>query len=131
MRAALRPVGLAIALLATVPTGCETHLVGPELTFVVESEALVPSSTLPAASTLCCCHVKGTVRNTSSIAIHVNLNFEGLDAGGASLGTALDFVPNVAPGERKPYEAVGINAPCASVATLRRAHIVTGVYTGP
>lgn len=121
---------LAVAM-AAVLSGCNEHETGPSLSFVVESESLAPSSTLDNAAAQCCCRVRGTVLNTSSIAVHVNLNFEGRDASGASLGTGLDFVANVPPGGRAPFEAAGITAACARVASLERRHMVTGVFIGP
>ena len=128
-RAVLRPVALATVMMGAITTGC-SHEMGPTLSFVVENEGLVPSSSLPNASSLCCCRVRGTVRNTSTIAVHINLNFEGRDANGVSLGTALDFVANLPPGGRAPFDAAGILAPCSRVVSLSRHHLVTGVYTG-
>lgn len=121
---------LAIAAVAVAVSACGEHETGPSLSFVVEGETLAPSSTLPDAAAQCCCRVRGTVVNTSSIAIHVNVNFQGRDAGGASLGTALDFIPNIPPGGRAPFEAAGISAACARVASLDRSHNVTGVFLG-
>ena len=121
---------LAIAAVAMVLTACGEHETGPSLSFVVEGETMAPSSTLPDAAAQCCCRVRGTVVNTSSIAVHVNVNFHGRDASGASLGTALDFIPNIPPGGRAPFEAAGISAACSRVATLERSHNVTGVFLG-
>jgi len=128
-RAVLRPVAFATVMIGAILTGC-SHEMGPSLSFVVESEGLEPSSSLPNARSLCCCRVRGTVRNTSSIAVHVNLNFQGRDGSGASLGTAIDFVANVLPGDRASLDAVGILAPCSRVVSLSRQHLVTGVFTG-
>ncbi len=127
----LRPLVLAVVIVGVIPVACGQHETGPSLSFVVESEALAPSSDLPNANAVCCCRVRGTVRNTSAIPIHVNLNFDGRAASGASLGTALDFVANLAPGASARYDAAGIFAPCAQVASLNRTHIVTGVFVGP
>ncbi len=128
-RAALPPLVFAAVMVAAILTGCSRHATGPSLSFAVESERLVPSSSLPNAASVCCCRVRGTVRNTSSIAVHLNLNFSGRDGRGASLGTALDFVPNVPPGGQASFDAAGIIAPCSQVASLGRQHFVTGVYT--
>jgi hypothetical protein len=124
----LRLLALAIALAGMA---CENHQTGPSLSFVVESQNLASTSTAPNAASICCCRVRGTVRNTSSIPIRVNLNFEGRTAAGASLGTALDFVSNLQPGASAPYDAAGIFAACSQVATLRGTHIVTGVFVLP
>jgi hypothetical protein len=124
----MRPLALAVVLAAFA--GCSDHETGPSLSFVVESQGLAASSTVPNASAVCCCRVRGTVRNTSSIPVHLNLNFDGRSASGASLGTAMDFVANLPPGERASFEAVGIIAPCDQVATLVGRHNVTGLNTG-
>ncbi len=122
---------LAAAAIAVAMTSCGGHETGPSLSFVVESESLVPTSNEPNAAAQCCCRVGGTVRNTSSIPVHVNLNFSGRDQAGASLGTAIDFVANIPPGGRAPFEAIGISAACARVASVVRSHNVTGVFIGP
>ena len=125
------PRSLAAAAVAVALTSCGGHETGPSLSFVVESENLVPSANVPDAAAQCCCRVRGTVLNTSSIPVHVNLNFSGRDQGGAALGTAIDFVPNIAPGGRGSFEAIGISAACARVASVVRSHNVTGVFIGP
>jgi len=124
----LRPFAVAIALLGLA---CETHETGPSLSFVVESQNLVPTSDAANAASVCCCRVRGTVRNTSSIPIHVNLNFDARTADGTSLGSALDFTPNIAPGASAPYDAAGIFGACAQVASVRTNHLVTGVFVLP
>ena len=124
----LRSLAVAIALLGIA---CEDHETGPSLSFVVESQNLVPTSTAANAAAVCCCRVRGTVRNTSSVPIHVNLNFDARTAEGASLGSALDFAANIAPGASAPYEAAGIFGACAQVASLRPNHLVTGVFVLP
>ena len=124
----LRSLAVAIALLGLA---CENHETGPSLSFVVESQSLVPTSTAANAASVCCCRVRGTVRNTSSVPIHVNLNFDARTADGTSLGSALDFAANIAPGASVPYEAAGIFGACAQVASLRENHLVTGVFVLP
>ena len=125
-----RHVALATVMIGAILTACSRHETGPSLSFVVEGERLAPSSPLPDANALCCCRVRGTVLNTSSIAVHVNLNFEGHDRNGASLGTAIDFVSSVPPGGRASFDAAGILAPCSQVVSLSRQHLITGVFTG-
>jgi hypothetical protein len=122
---------LLAAAIALVGIACEDHETGPSLSFVVESQNLVPTSTVANASAVCCCRVRGTVRNTSAIPIHVNLNFDARTADGTSLGSALDFAANIAPGASAPYEAVGIFGACTQVASLRENHLVTGVFVLP
>lgn len=122
---------LAAGVVAVALTACGAHETGPSLSFVVENESLAPTSTLADASNECCCRVRGTVLNTSGIAVHVSLNFRARDSSAAPLGTALDFVANIPPGGRAPFEAVGISAACSRVASLDRSHNVTGVFIGP
>ena len=122
----LRRAAFATLIVGTALTSCRSHETGPSLSVVVESETLVPSSSDANVASLCCCRVRGTVRNTSSIAVHINLNFEARGAGGP-LGTALDWVPNVAPGAQAPFDAVGIVAPCAQVTAITGRHRLTGV----
>jgi hypothetical protein len=126
-RAILLPV--ATSIIGAISSGCH-HETGPSLSIVVESRSLAPTLTEPNASSQCCCRVRGTVRNTSTIAVHVNVNFEARDADGRSLGTALDWIPNLAPDGRASFDAVGILGPCSVVKTLTDRHLLTGVYTG-
>ena len=125
----LRP--LAAVAIALIGIACEDHQTGPSLSFVVETQNLAPTSTEPNAASVCCCRVRGTVRNTSSIPIHVNLNFDARTAAGASLGSALDFAANIPPGASAPYDAAGIFGACAQVASVRANHLVTGVFVLP
>ncbi len=124
-----RPAAFTIVVIGAALTSCG-HEMGPSLSVDVESERLVSTSSLPNAASLCCCRVRGNVRNTSSISVHVNLNFEARDPGDASLGTAIDWVPNLAPGASAPFDAAGILAPCSQVGTLTGRHRITGVYAG-
>ena len=123
------PRAAVVALMfATAWSGC-SHETGPSLSIEVKGEVLAPSSSLPNAASLCCCRVRGTVRNTSSIAVHVNINFDAQSAAGF-LGTAIDWVPNLAPGAQASFDAPGIIAPCAQVTAIKGRHGITGVFTG-
>jgi hypothetical protein len=125
----LRAAALAAMMIGAASTSC-SHETGPALSVEVEGETLAPTSALANAASLCCCRVRGTVRNTSSIAVHVNVNFDARGADGAGLGTALDWVPNLLPGARAPFDAAGILAPCSSVTSITGRHLITGVFTG-
>jgi len=136
MRALRRglPGGNAAAYLLALATGvaslsCRSHETGPALSISVEGENLVPTQDVANAAAVCCCRVRGSVRNTSSIPVHVNIFFDARGASG-SLGAALDWVRNIDPGATKPYEAVGIVAACADVTSLTAQHSITGIYTG-
>jgi hypothetical protein len=108
--------------------GACQHETGPSLTFVVEDQRLEPTSSV--SSTLCCCRVKGHVRNTSSIVVNINLAFPATDAQNESLGAALDFVEAVQPGELREFDAAGLFAPCPQVRNVTSSHQVTGVFVG-
>lgn len=122
MRAALVSLALAGSL------GACQHETGPSLTFVVEDQHLESTSTV--SSTLCCCRVKGHVRNTSSIVVNINLNFPAVDAQNNALGAGLDFVEAVQPGQLRTFDAAGIFAPCSQVKTVTSVHQITGVFVG-
>lgn len=118
--------------LAAVLAACK-HTVGPTLTVAIEGRRLEPSSTVPNARNICCCRVRGTVRNTSSIPVNVEVRFHSRDANGKDLGTALDWVENVSPGASKPFDAPGIIALCSQVdeSKLENDPIAYGLYDGP
>jgi len=105
-----------------------SHTTGPSLTAEIVAESLEPTSTLPGADTICCCRVQGVVRNTSSIPVHIDLSWAALDASGGSLGTALDVVANVDPGEARPFDAPGIFAACSRVASRKFYLRLIGLY---
>ena len=122
VRAALVSLALAGSL------GACQHQTGPSLSFVVEDQRLESTSTV--SSTLCCCRVKGHVRNTSSIVVNINLNFPAVDAQNNALGSGLDFVEAVQPGQLRTFDAAGIFAPCSQVKTVTGVHQITGVFVG-
>ena len=119
---------LVALMVATAWAGC-SHETGPSLSVEVEEAVLVPSSSAPDATSLCCCRVHGTVRNTSSIEVHVNIVFDAQGTAGP-LGPAIDWVPNVAPGALASFDAAGILGPCAQVTGITGRHRITGVFTG-
>lgn len=127
-RAVGRRSALTALVIATALTGC-SHETGPSLSIAVEGEFLAPSSSVPNAESVCCCRVRGTVRNTSSISVHVNIRFEAAGATGP-LGTAIDWVPNLVPGGQATFDAPGIIAPCAQVTTITGRHRITGDFAG-
>ncbi|RPJ84995.1 MAG: hypothetical protein EHM13_02450 [Acidobacteria bacterium] len=116
--------------LAAVLAACK-HTVGPSLTVVIEGRRLEPSSTVPNAANICCCRVRGTIRNTSTIAVNVEVRFHSKDSAGKDLGTALDWVPNIPAGASKTFDAPGIIALCSQVATIDNDPIAYGLYDGP
>ncbi len=123
-----RWAALATLTIGTAWTGC-SHETGPSLSIAVESEFLAPSQSVPNAESVCCCRVRGTIRNTSSISVHVNINFD-VQGSTGPLGTAIDWVPNVAPGAQASFDAPGIIAPCTQVTTITGRHRITGIFLG-
>jgi hypothetical protein len=123
-----RHVALVVLLVTVAATGC-SHETGPSLSVEVSGESLVPTSDVANAAAACCCRVRGSVRNTSSIAVDVFINFEVAGAAGP-LGAALDWVPSIGPGEQSSFDAVGILAPCQQVTGLTPHHGLTGHFVG-
>jgi len=115
MTKAARLAGAAIlAAGAALAIGCQNSVTGPSLTAVVGSLSLTPTLKVPAGENICCCHVVGTVRNTSSIAVNVQLDFQAKQ-GGTVVGTATVMVENVSPDAVRSFEAKGVYAPCSSL----------------
>jgi hypothetical protein len=104
------------------------HPTGPSLTAVIESQTLVPTSSVPFAESICCCHVTGTVRNTSSVSVDIILDWTASDASGKPLGLATDFAKNVAPGASAPFDAAGIFSACSLVKNIVPTVTVIGIY---
>lgn len=109
-----------LALAAAVAIGCQNGVSGPSLTAVTSQLSLVPTlgSTpdLSANMNTCCCHVSGTVKNTSSIEVNVELRFPAKNRQtGESVGMGLALQKNMAAGASRSFEAVGIYAPCNSI----------------
>jgi hypothetical protein len=123
-----RRAAFAALMVATAWTGC-SHETGPSLSIEVENAVLAPSSSIANAASICCCRVRGTVRNTSSITVDVNINFDSQGAAGG-LGTAIDWVRNLESGAQASFDAPGIIAPCEQVTAITGRHRITGVFTG-
>jgi hypothetical protein len=121
----------AAALIAAAMITACSQVTGPSLTVSIESRQLTPSSTTVAnPDTICCCHVTGTVKNTSSIPVHVDIRFHVKDSSGSEF-TALDWVRDIPAGGSKPYDAAGIIAPCKQVASITNDPLAYGVYSLP
>ena len=74
------------------------------------------------------CRVQGTVLNTSPITVHVSLQFRATGRDGSDIGTALDYVPDIPPGDSRPYDAPGIFQPCNQVASVEPDVLVVGLF---
>jgi hypothetical protein len=132
----MRPIprvvtALVLAAAAAAVLAACSHTVGPSLSVSIEGRRLEPSSTVPNAANICCCRVRGSVKNTSSIAVNVEVRFHTKDATGKDLGTALDWVPSVPAGGTKSFDAAGIIAVCSQVASIDNDPIAYGLYDGP
>lgn len=127
-----RTVRFVVSLfLAAVAAGsflaCQ-HDAGPSLSIAIEGRRLEPSATVPNAAALCCCRVRGSVHNTSAIAVHAELRFHASNAKGESLGTAVDWVKDIPAGGSKSFDAAGIVALCSEVAKITDDPLAYGVY---
>ena len=123
----IAPCVLASGLMIMGLSGC-SHETGPALSAVVDEEYLAPTLEAPDAAQRCCCRVRGAIRNTSSIDVHVSLRWRITDLAGKDVGTAIDFVPNIKPGDSRAFDAAGIYTPCANVKTFERDVLVIGLY---
>jgi hypothetical protein len=118
----------AAALVGAILLAACTQVAGPTLTVSIEGRRLEPSSTVPNAATLCCCVVKGNVRNTSSIPIHVEARFFAKNPAGETM-QAVDWVPDVPAGATKPFAASGFLVPCGQVSSVQDDPLAFGVFT--
>jgi hypothetical protein len=111
-------VALGAALVgALLLAGCQNGVSGPSLTAATSAVTLMPSlgsvPDLEANKNTCCCHVTGTVKNTSGIEVHVELKFPATNRQtGQPAGTALTILRNIGPGASRDFSAIGIYAPC-------------------
>ena len=132
MRSLARLVtALLLAAAAAALLAACSHTVGPSLPVSIESRRLEPSSTVPNAASICCCRVRGTIKNNASVAVNVEVRFHTKDAAGSDLGTALDWVTNIPSGGTKTYDAAGILAVCSQVSSIENDTIAYGLYGGP
>ncbi len=130
--AARFPLGLALALVgALVVGGCQNGVSGPSLTATTAGLTLVPTMTagtdLGANRNICCCHVVGTVTNTSPVSVNIELRFPATNtATGELAGMGLDSQKSVPTGATRSFEAVGIYAACNSLdlAQIQRDQIL-------
>ena len=127
-------IAVMLLLLALLFAGCSPPDTGPSL--VVEiidpvSGGLVsigdtaPRSMLEATTgdpNLCCCRSVGLAENLSTVTVHASVRFEALrtnpDGTEQTIGLALDFLRDLAPGERRPFSGDGLLVSCASIERL-------------
>jgi hypothetical protein len=107
---------------------CETVPAGPSLSNVtftpaVETVAGWKASQLPTVRdlrgvldpTVCCCHVRGTIRNGNSVPTHVVIRFAAMDAKNTQIGQIVYFEKDLQSGTSDTIEAPGFLMPCASI----------------
>lgn len=105
-------LAVAIATMA----GCQSGVVGPSLSADIQNVRLQPTvAGLVGGENVCCCHIVGELRNTSSIAVDAELLFPAKAPDGQPLGTGLNIQTNVPPGGSRVFLAVGITAACKDV----------------
>jgi hypothetical protein len=119
---------VTVALAAMGLAAACNHVTGPALSAEILSQQLVPTSGFANAAQLCCCHVQGTIRNTSSITVHVSFRWKAFDRNGAEAGTAFDYVKNIAPGATATYDGAGIAQPCSAIARVEPDVLVIGLF---
>jgi hypothetical protein len=105
----------ALAVVA-ISQACN-HITGPSLTAVIERRDLVPTSTSTAVdpSSICCCKVTGTIRNTSSVPVNISFRFVATNKDGKNVGTAVDWQANVDVNATRNFTADGIYEACSRV----------------
>lgn len=113
-------VGLAavmlVALAGVFLSGCQSGVTGPSLAATVQGVTLQPTVVgLVGGENVCCCHIRGTVTNQSTVAVHAELRFEAKGASGQALGMAAVMEQNIQPGATRAFVAVGITAACREV----------------
>ncbi len=111
-----RAIAVAIVVASAI-VAC-SHTTGPSPSAVLVSRTLVPTSTVANAASICCCHVQGTVRNTSTIEVDIQLRFAATNVDGAYVGTAADFLNDVPAGATRSFDAAGIQEACARTKTV-------------
>jgi hypothetical protein len=119
---------------------CETVPAGPSLSNVTLSPAVdtvagwkasqLPTvftrgSTTVLDPTVCCCHVRGTIRNGNSVPLHVLIRFSARDARDESLSEIVFFERDLPAGASNEIKganeqgAPGFLLPCASIDHLK------------
>jgi hypothetical protein len=112
--AARLTVGAVVAFAGALTIACQNGVSGPSLSATIVSMTLQPTVTAPSSENICCCHVVGSVKNTSSVTAHVQLQFPA-KAGGTEVGRAIDLERDLAPGAVRAFEAPGLMVACSSI----------------
>jgi hypothetical protein len=135
-------VAVAFALGVAFTFACQNGVVGPSLTATIQTISLSPTFPFTpgdatgeqASRNICCCLVVGTVKNTSSITAHIELQFPATSLG-QNVGTAVDLEKDVASQAVRAFSAVGIQAACnklslTQIGTDQRVRVI-GLWEPP
>jgi hypothetical protein len=121
-RGARLGIAILVALAGALVIACQNGVTGPSLTATVQDVTLVPTLTgVPAGENVCCCHLSGSVKNTSSIRVHVQLRFPARNKTGQAVGVGVDLQRDIPAEGTRSFLAVGIQAPCS---TIEKSQIV-------
>jgi hypothetical protein len=136
----------AVSFTAAAFTSSCDNITGPPLSIEVVSQSLVPTASATQTGpqfgepvnppAICCCRVKGQVRNTSTVPVHIELVWQ-LNAQALtvrpSVGQARDFLRDVQPGETRSYDAAGLFEACSRLRFEDLDRIITpfGLYNPP
>lgn len=116
-------LGVIVALTGLVlsSAACD-YTTGPSLTVDVmtpDGDTIPPATPVLEPSNefddpgICCCRVVGRIMNQSAVGVHATLKFEAFETGVEDpVGTALDFLGSMTPGEERPYTAAGFVQAC-------------------
>ena len=135
-----RPLGAAVVgALALLMVSCETVPVGPSLTNVtftgfngaaIQTNSGWRVAQLPTVflfgnstvrdPTVCCCHIRGSVRNGNTVPVHVIVQFAAMTPQDTEIARIVNFAQDLQPGAtyRIPDDgpgAAGFLLPCASI----------------
>jgi len=127
-------IAIKLLLLALFVAGCSPPDTGPSLVVevidpvsggVVVIGDTAPRSMLEATTgdpNLCCCRNVGLAQNLSTVTVHASVRFEALrttpDGTEETIGLTLEFLRDLAPGERRPFVGDGFLVSCASIERL-------------
>ncbi len=107
---------MLVVLAGVFVVGCQSGVTGPSLAATVQGVTLQPTvAGLVGGENVCCCHIRGSVTNQSSVAVHAELLFEAKGTSGQALGTAIVMEQSIQPGATRSFLAVGITAACREV----------------
>ena len=131
--------GIAIGALSLVLASCETVPIGPSLVNVTFSglngaaiqtnagwrvsqlpTVFASNSTTVRDPSVCCCHIRGTVSNGNSVAVHVIVQFAAMTPGDTEIARIVNFAQDLQSGAtyRIPDDgpgAAGFLLPCVSI----------------